>query len=125
MAALRASALVMTVALVAGCGSILYVNVNDAKTGYPLSHVTVSLDGGSSQYTCETEHDGSVAFRVDPGTYTLTASLPGWRLSGPPKAYVMTKGDFEIAHLLLSPPPNHYVLKTTGISNPPVRKYCL
>ncbi len=119
-----ASVLVMIALLATGCGSILYVYVNDDKTGYPMSHVMVKLDGDSQHYTCETEDDGSVAFRVVPGTYTLTASLPGWKISSPHRAYVMTKGDMEIAHLLLSPPVKTYVLKTTGISKQPPR-YCL
>ncbi len=37
----------------------------------------------------------------------------------------MTKNDFEIAHLLLTPPVNNHLMKTTRVYNQPIPGYCL
>jgi len=89
-----------------------------------MSYVTLNLDANSQHYACETENDGSAVFRVVPGTYTLTASLPGWKISSPPQRYVMTKNDFEIAHLFLAPSGDNHTLKTTRVYES-IPTYCL
>ncbi len=89
-----------------------------------MSHVIVNLENNSQHYSCETEDDGTTVFRVAPGTYTLTASLPGWKASNPQKTYVMTKDDFEIADLLLTPTNNHMV-KANRTDSQSIPAYCV
>lgn len=107
-----------------GCGSILDVNVKNAKTGYPIAHIKIRLDGNAQHYVCKSEDNGTVEFRLAPGTYTLTVSQPGWHQAGSPKSYVMIANDFEIADLPVIPPPDNYVFKATGMDKP-IPTYCL
>ena len=108
-----------------GCGSILYVQVADATSGFPMSHVWIHLDKEARHYSCLTEDDGTAAFRVDQGTYYLSARLSGWRVINSQQTYKVSWGEVILARLKLARIKDAKATSDSNATLPVAAPYCL